>query len=189
MENAKVISRAFRFALIAHEGQKRKGTEIPYIVHPLEVAIILMENGALDFMVAAGLLHDTLEDTPANPEILRKYFGEKILSCVLGASEVLENRDRIPWKDRKNHTVRFLADAPRDVKIISCADKLSNIRSVFRENPKGKDNFWNRFNAGYEDQRWYYESLVKSLSDLEGLPMFEEFKSLVHMIFGERGPK
>ncbi len=185
MEKTGIIVKALKLAVTAHEGQKRKGADIPYIVHPVEVAIILMKNGASDEMVAAGILHDTLEDTDVAEKTIRDEFGEKVLGYVIGASEILENRDRAPWKERKDHTVRFLADAPLDIKMISCADKLSNIRSVERNNPKEKDSFWNRFNAGYEDQKWYYESLVESLSKLEGVAMYEEFKIIVETIFGD----
>jgi len=69
--------------------------------------------------------------------------------------------------------------------MISCADKLSNIRSMGRDNPKRKESFWDRFNAGYEDQKWYYNSLVESLSDLEGTAMYEEFKERVSFVFGD----
>ncbi len=180
-----IIEKALKLAVAAHEGQTRKGTDIPYIVHPVEVAIILMKSGASEEMVAAGILHDTLEDTDLSEKTIRDEFGEKVLGYVIGASEMLENRDKIPWKERKDHTIRFLADAPLDIKIISCADKLSNIRSVERNNPKEDDDFWDRFNAGYDDQKWYYKSLVESLSKLEGIAIYEEFKILVDMIFGD----
>jgi len=144
-----------------------------------------MKSGASEEMVAAGILHDTLEDTDLSEKTIRDEFGEKVLGYVIGASEMLENRDKIPWKERKDHTIRFLADAPLDIKIISCADKLSNIRSVERNNPKEDDDFWDRFNAGYDDQKWYYKSLVESLSKLEGIAIYEEFKILVDMIFGD----
>lgn len=185
MEKSGIIEKALKLAVAAHEGQTKKGTDVPYIVHPVEVAIILMKNGASDKMVTAGILHDTLEDTDVSEKTIRDDFGEKVLGYVIGASEVLENRDKVSWKERKDHTVRFLADAPVDIKMISCADKLSNIRSVGRNNPKEKDDFWNRFNAGYEDQKWYYKSLIESLSKLEGIAMYEEFKILVEKIFGD----
>jgi len=180
-----IIGKALKLAVAAHEGQKRKGMETPYIVHPVEVGLILIASGASEEMVAAGILHDTLEDTQVEEKTIRKEFGEKVLEYVLGASEVLENRENSPWKERKDHTVRFLADAKIEIKTISCADKLSNIRSMSRDNPKAKGNFWNRFNAGYEDQKWYYKSLVESLSDLEGIAMYEEFKEKVEFVFGD----
>ena len=183
MEKTGIISRALRLAVAAHEGQKRKGSGIPYIVHPIEVAIILMKNGVSDEMLAGGILHDTLEDTPVDKKLIRSEFGDRVLEYVIGASEILENRSKIPWKERKEHTISFLADAPGDIKTISCADKLSNIRSMRRNNPEGKGSFYDRFNAGYEEQKWYYESLVESLASLEGIAMYEEFKILVAKTF------
>ncbi|HKL09855.1 MAG TPA: HD domain-containing protein [Clostridia bacterium] len=185
MEKTGIIEKALKLAVAAHEGQKRKGSETPYIVHPVEVGLILIGNGASEEMVAAGILHDTLEDTEVEEKTIKKEFGKKVLEYVIGASEVLENRENSPWKARKDHTVRFLADAKMEIKTISCADKLSNIRSMERDNPKRNKSFWNRFNAGYEDQKWYYKSLVESLSDLQGTPMYEEFKERVCFVFGD----
>ncbi len=185
MEKTGIVKKALKLAVTAHEGQKRKGTDTPYIVHPVEVGLILIGSGASEEMVAAGILHDTLEDTEVDEKTIRKEFGEKVLGYVIGASEVLENRENSPWKERKDHTVRFLADAKIEIKMISCADKLSNIRSMGRDNPKRKESFWDRFNAGYEDQKWYYNSLVESLSDLEGTAMYEEFKERVSFVFGD----
>jgi len=102
----------------AHKNQKRKGTDIPYIVHPLEVAIILMKNGASEDLVSAGLLHDTLEDTNVKLENLRIMFGNTIAELVKGASEpdkiglttTLTNEQEISsWKERKEHTIKYLA--------------------------------------------------------------------------------
>jgi len=185
-----LINNALIIAAKIHKDQTRKGTDIPYIVHPFEVALILQENGADEDMIAAGLLHDVLEDGDLDLEFIkneiRLKLNDRVLQYVIGASEKLENRKSTPWIDRKSHTLDYLKDknTPREIKMISCADKLSNARSLVRDLKTEGDNLWNRFNAGYEMQKQYYEGLVESLKDLEGLKMYEEFKEVVKAIFG-----
>ena len=174
--------KALEFAAINHKGKTRKGTNTPYIVHPVEVAMILKESYFEKEIVAAGFLHDLLEDTGVTKEELKLEFGEEILRLVVGASEELENRENSCWKKRKKHTVDFLKEkADFKVKAITCADKLSNARSILRECET--EDFWDRFNADKKDQQWYHESLVESLEDLDGMKMFNEFKSAVNQIF------
>lgn len=182
-----LIAGAMEFAAEAHAGHMRKATNIPYIVHPFETAMILKENGMTEEVMAAGLLHDVLEDTGVSPEDIKVRFGEEILELVIGASERLENRDNTSWKERKAHTVDYLKkEASFQVKAIACADKLSNIRSMLRNIDKTEDKavFWNRFNAGKEKQEWYFNSLLDSLGELEGLKMYQEFVEAVDVLFG-----
>ncbi len=179
-----LVIRALELAARAHQGGTRKGNlSLPYIVHPVEVAMILQENGMNEEIIAAGLLHDTLEDTKITREELKNYFGERILNLVIGASEKLENRDNTCWEKRKKHTVNYLKDASMAVKYVACADKLSNIKSMIRDYDVIKDELWQRFNRGYEKQKWYYQSLVESLKDLEGLKMYDQFKDCVEELF------
>ena len=81
------IQKAIVFATLAHEGQCRKGTNIPYIVHPMEVMQILTANGCNETVILAGILHDTLEDTQTTPEDILHIFGQEVLDLVLGESE------------------------------------------------------------------------------------------------------
>jgi len=184
--NSKII-RALNFATMAHEGQKRKGSSIPYIVHPVEVAMILQENNLSEDIIAAGLLHDILEDTDKTEEEIKNEFDETILKLVIGASEELDEREKREWEERKQHTIETLEKASQDIKLVSCADKLSNIRAMLRdyEDENIKENLWNRFTVkDPEKHKWYYEGLVKSLSSLEAYKMYEEFKMSVKVLFG-----
>ena len=193
-----MIRKALEFAAVYHKDGVQKGSKVPYIVHPFEVALILQENGMEDRIIAAGLLHDTLEDTELTPEQIREEFGDDILHLVLGASEELEGREETLWGERKKHTIEYLKTAPIDVKYIVCADKLSNIRSMLADHEKKGEKFWDKFmnsdkkigGSEYsreykrEKQKWYYENLVKNLQELEGLKMYEELKEAVRELFG-----
>lgn len=180
----KLIAKAMEYAAQAHRGDTRKGGEVPYIVHPFEVAMILKENAFEDKIVAAGLLHDLLEDTEVEKEDLRREFGAEILELVLAASEKLEGRDERSWDKRKNQTIRYLKEEAAFInKAVACADKLSNARSILRDLETEPEDFWQRFSAPKSKQKWYYQSLVASLKELEGLKMYGEFKEVVDEIF------
>ena len=100
------ITKAIEFSAKAHEGHFRKGSKIPYITHPLEVAKILgeavnpKENEAL---ICAGLLHDTVEDTDTSLETIRREFGEKVADLVASDSE----NKGLSWEKRKQNTRFF----------------------------------------------------------------------------------
>lgn len=179
-----LINKAIIVAAKAHEGHYRKASNIPYIVHPFEVAMTLQKNGASKEVITAGMLHDTLEDTSLTENDIKDIFGEKILKLVLGASEELENRENRSWEERKKHTVEYSKNAPFEIKLIICSDKLSNIRSMIRDYKEMGEKLWEKFNAPYLKQKWYYESLVDSLDELEGYEMYEEFKEAVKKLFG-----
>ena len=185
MNYSKIVIKALEYAAFYHKKEVRKGTKTPYIVHPVEVAMILKESSLEEEIIAAGMLHDILEDTGVTPDKLRAEFGEEILRLVLGASEELEDREGTGWKKRKEHTIEFLKEeADFKVKAIACADKLSNARSTLRDlETEDPEEFWSRFNAGKEEQKWYYQSLVESLDELDGMNMYNEFKEVVDRLF------
>jgi (p)ppGpp synthase/HD superfamily hydrolase len=184
MFSNKLVAKAMEYAAQAHRGGTRKGGDIPYIVHPFEVAMILKENAFEDKVVAAGLLHDLLEDTEVSKADLKEEFGEEILALVLSASEKLQGREDRIWKLRKEQTINYLRQEASFInKAIACADKLSNSRSILRDLEKEPTNFWQRFSAPKEKQKWYYQALVDSLKELEGLKMYGEFKKVVAEIF------
>lgn len=179
-----MIEKAIIVATKAHKGQLRKSTNIPYIFHPLSVAAILSENECSLEVIVAGILHDTIEDTNLTAEYIEEVFGKSIKRLVLGASET--NRDilNVTWEDRKQHTINFLENkATEDEKQVSCADKLHNMRSIKRDYINLREELWDRFNAGYEKQKWYYTSLVNSLKSLEDYDMYKELCELVEFVF------
>lgn len=175
--------KALEVSVKTHEGQYRKGTHIPYIVHPVEVALILMEEGCQEEVVAAGLLHDVLEDGGITVGFLQDTFGDQVAKWVLGASEELENRESRPWEERKEHTIHHLEGASKEEQMIACADKLSNVRSMVQGYQVFGDQLWDRFNRGYEQQKWYYIQLADSFGLIRRNNSYQEFASLVKDLF------
>ena len=99
--NELLIQKAIIFATKKHEGQKRKGTDIPYIIHPMEVMQILTAMDCSQNVIIAGILHDTLEDTDTTPEEIKEVFGNAVLAIVQTESEDKSKT----WKERKQRTV------------------------------------------------------------------------------------
>jgi (p)ppGpp synthase/HD superfamily hydrolase len=179
------IDFALEVAAKAHREQVRKDTDIPYITHPVSVGMTLQKHGYSEDLVIAGILHDTIEDTPININYIKKNFGEHVASIVKGCSEPDK---RLPWEERKEHTIGHLKAASFEVKIVSCADKLHNIKSIARDYRKIADKVWDRFNRGREEQKWYYRNLVESFchqpNSLSDEDIFREFKDEVENLFG-----
>ena len=98
------LHKAIAFASVAHAGQYRKGTNIPYIVHPFEVAQILSEAGAEEDIICAGLLHDIIEDTSYTATDLEKEFGKRVSELVLACTQECEGC----WEQRKQHYLDYL---------------------------------------------------------------------------------
>jgi (p)ppGpp synthase/HD superfamily hydrolase len=176
-----IIEKALQVASKNHQGQYRKNTDIPYITHPVAVGMMLLRNGYSEEIVAAGILHDTVEDTPLTLEELKSEFGAKIAEMVEGSSEPDKS---LTWKERKEHTIEFLKTAPEDIRAVACADKLHNIRSIIRDYELVGEEVWKRFNAGKEQQKWYYTNIVESLGVQSTFALLTELRFEVDRLFG-----
>ena len=103
-DNNERISQAIHYATDMHSRQLRKGTDIPYIVHPLETMQILLSMGADVHLMIAGVLHDVLEDTDAKAEDIVRMFGQEVCDLVQMHSE----DKSLSWEARKQHTIDSL---------------------------------------------------------------------------------
>ncbi|ULT57698.1 HD domain-containing protein [Neobacillus drentensis] len=175
-----VIEKALQIAAKAHVKQRRKGSDIPYIVHPVAVGMILMKAGYDETLIAAGILHDTVEDTDLSLQDIEQEFGFKIAEIVRGCSEPDKS---LTWDLRKKHTIEYLKNAPSDIRAVACADKLHNVRSITNDYNQVGNEIWSKFNAGKEKQEWYYTHIVESLKYQNSFPLVEELEEAVHHLF------
>ncbi|MDR0475413.1 MAG: HD domain-containing protein [Treponema sp.] len=173
------IHEAIVFASRKHNGQVRKGTDIPYFSHCAEVMQILTVDGLADDIIISGILHDTLEDTNTSPEEILDLFGESVLKIVIAESEDKSKS----WKERKQATIDRLVDASPAVKTVCLADKLANLRSMAADLESVGDKLWDRFNAPKADIEWYYRGIAAALPELAGYKMYEELNSLLGEVF------
>jgi (p)ppGpp synthase/HD superfamily hydrolase len=176
-----IIEKAIQVATLAHDGQYRKNSKIPYIAHPVAVGMILMKAGYSDELVAAGILHDTLEDTTLTLIEIKQWFGGTIAEIVEGCSEPNKS---LTWEERKEHSILFLKNAPEDIRIVSCADKLHNIRSILDRYVLEGEEVWSIFKRGKNQQEWYYRSIFNSLSHTSEFPLLKELRADIDNLFG-----
>jgi guanosine-3',5'-bis(diphosphate) 3'-pyrophosphohydrolase len=176
-----MINKAIIFATNAHSNQFRKGSNTPYILHPLEAGIIVSQITCDEELICAAILHDVIEDTNITIEMLKKEFNKRIADIVLSESE---DKSR-SWKDRKSHTLESLKiEKSEEIGIVALGDKLSNIRAIHRDIQRIGDELWKVFNVTDKNEhKWYYRGLVDSLSYLYEYNEYQEFKSLVYEIF------
>ena len=180
---------AMQFAAYAHRKQKRKGVDIPYIVHPIECSMIVATITDDEDVIIAALLHDVIEDTEYGYEDIRMRFGSRVAELV--QSETEDKREgqkkQHTWPVRKKETIEHLRNADRDSQIICLGDKLSNIRASVRDFEQHKESFWHRFNqSDPELQGWYYESIRDILSEeLSGTDAWIEYDELCRELFGD----
>lgn len=161
LEQVNQLHKAITFATKAHQGQKRKGKDLDYICHPLEVLQILTEMNACEELKIAGVLHDTVEDTDTVMLDILFQFGPRVAELVSGHSEDKSKS----WKERKQHTIDSLATADTDLKMLIMADKVSNLRSTLADYREIGEAVWERFSSDKAEQCWYYGAVQDALSE------------------------
>ncbi len=184
-----------RFVAQAHEGTFRKGTKIPYIVHPVEASIIadeicrelgLEETGEI---IAGALLHDVIEDTKFGYEDIAHRFGREVADLVSNESEDKRRgqASKDTWEIRKQETIEHLLDADLPTKIICMGDKLSNIRTIKRDLAIMGEEMWKKFNQNDPVKHaWYYISIDSALeSELNTTKAWRELDAICKYVFGE----
>ena len=183
--NTELLDRAITFAVRAHAGTERRGKGFPYIVHPLEAMAIVSTITPDQELLAAAVLHDTVEDTNVTIEDIRAEFGDRVASLVKIDSV---GDDEGTWHEHKQKAIDRIANAPRDAKIVALGDKLSNMRAIARDYYEQGDNLWNLFHTNNpKDHEWHYRGLADALRDLNGTFAFNEFEWLINKVFTSSG--
>ena len=183
--------KAILFAVNAHAGLKRKGKNRPYILHPIEVMTIVGSITEDEDILAAAVLHDTIEDTSVTAADIEREFGSSVAKLVSEESE--DKRAELPaeatWKIRKQETINHLKTANRNTKLICLGDKLANIREMSLDYAKLQDQLWERFNQKDKAlHAWYYRSICDVLEEEFGsIPAIREYRSLLKTVFGVGG--
>lgn len=182
-----LLTKAIVFSANAHEGQHRKVDQSPYILHPMEVATIVGSMTQDEALIAAALLHDTVEDTNTTMQDIMESFGERVASYV--AIETENKREGLnpsdTWKIRKEETLAHLRQTEdNNVRILWLGDKLSNLRSMYRAYLSLGDDLFQHFNQkDKSEQEWYYKQVGMCLSPLQTTIAYREYMELVHKIF------
>lgn len=158
-----------------HRHQRRKGTEVPYVIHLLWVAATVGEHGGDEDTVIAALLHDAIEDhgDRTSADEIRRRFGDTVAATVVALTDTTSTPkapiDAGPaarlasWRARKDAYVRHIADAPAAVRLVCAADKLHNARSIVADLRRIGPAVFDRFTADRTLTLWYYRSVLAAL--------------------------
>lgn len=177
-----MLAQAIIFATNAHNGQFRKATNTPYIVHPLEALVIASQISKDEEILCAAVLHDTIEDCEGiTKEVIASQFSEHVAELV---SRESENKE-LSWKERKQTTINNLEHSTFEEQVLVLADKLSNIRSIERDYKVLGETLWQRFNEKHKETiGWYYRSIGEKLTQLVQFDEYKEYSELVKKVFG-----
>ncbi len=156
------LRRALHLAAVGHRDQVRRGSNLPYIVHPIQVARIVEEAGFDEITVAAALVHDLVEDTPITLNEIGMRLDGIVASIVAACTEIKTDPQGqpIPWEERKReHIQRLRRSARTEVRAVMLADKLDNLRSIHQDLKAGQP-VWANFHASRDRVLWYYETMI-----------------------------
>ena len=174
------FARAFAYAERAHWGQRRKGTEKPYIGHLMSVASIVIAYGGDEEMAIAALLHDAVEDQGGRKRLrdIQKKFGKRVAHIVDGCTDSYEE-PKPPWLERKRSYIARVAGEDSDTRLVSAADKLSNSRDILQDVRADGDRAFERFQGKKDGTLWYYRTLVAEFRKAGDNPLVEELDRVV----------
>lgn len=176
------LAAALALAHDAHRVQKRKGTDIPYIAHPMAVASLVLEYGGSEDQAIAALLHDTVEDGgEAYADRIDAAFGPEVLAmvrdCTDGSFEqkavaCTSNAKYANWRERKLQYMQHLRAMPAESPslLVSACDKLHNACAILADLRLLGDALFDRFTGRRDGTLWYYDELAGIFADKGAAP-------------------
>ena len=184
-----LVSEAIVFAAKAHDGMRRKKSQAPYILHPMEAAVIVGTMTDDQNLIAAAALHDVVEDADISIEEIQQRFGKRVRELV--GSETEDKRADLPpsdtWRIRKEESLAVLKNTDdMGVLMVWLGDKLANMRSIYRDFKVEGHAMWQRFNQkDVSQQAWYYCSIARLTERLSDTSAWLEYKALTELVFGK----
>ena len=184
-----LVSEASVFATKAHDGMRRKKSQSPYILHPMEAAVIVGTMTDDQNLIAAAALHDVVEDAGVTLAEIEERFGKRVRELV--GAETEDKREHLPpeatWRVRKEESLEVLRNTDDlDVMMVWLGDKLANMRAIYRDFKVEGVEIWQRFNQKDEsEQAWYYRSIYQLTQRLSHTSAWLEYKTLTELVFGK----
>ncbi|MGD2177113.1 MAG: HD domain-containing protein [Anaerolineae bacterium] len=173
---------ALRVATVAHRRQVRKGSGLPYIIHPVHVSVILLRHGFSMGCAIAGLLHDVVEDQGYDLTEIEARFGARVAETVGALSERKSDADGVkrPWDVRKREALQEMRGASRQTVAVKCADTLHNAHSFVHDLRREGAEVWQHFNRGPQSQLSYYRQILEIAEErLSAHPLVAELAHAV----------
>ena len=182
-----LVSEAVVFAVKAHDGMRRKNSESPYVLHPLEAAVIVGTMTDDQNLIAAAALHDVVEDAGITMDEIEQRFGPRVRELV--ECETENKREELPpeetWRVRKEESLQVLKNAKDPaVLMVWLGDKLANIRAIYRDWKVEGDAMWQRFHQSDPAvQGWYYTTIAELTKSLAHTAAWTEYNTLTQIVF------
>jgi (p)ppGpp synthase/HD superfamily hydrolase len=188
------VNHAFAFAAKHHDRQVRKGTALPYLTHPANVAIILTRYGCDEDTVVAGILHDVVEDRVRDgmsrddlEERIGTKFGSQVLTTVLAVTERRNDEEgvELAWEERKADYLERLASADDAAHWVCAADKVHNGSAILADLKRTAfpEAVWGRFARGPETTvQWHRRVYDRLLQVGFGAPIMDELRGVVESL-------
>jgi (p)ppGpp synthase/HD superfamily hydrolase len=179
-----LVKRALDFAAVCHKNQKRKypGVEVPYVSHVAGVALILARHGFDDEVVAAGALHDVIEDCGVTEQALADLFGERVAALVRSTSEADKS---LEWEERKRLYLEHFKNESWSAQAVSIADKIDNFSSILVCAREYGDP-WAMFKRGRDVQMSSFEAFARVVESLPPHPLCDEFSAALAAVQCQR---
>ena len=182
-----LFEQALIFAMEKHRGQTRKDSAAPYLLHPMEVAAIAATMTDDPEVLAAALLHDTVEDAGVDPQEITDRFGDRVAELVFSETEDRPDGapDEASWFTRKASSLnRFRSMNDRGVRILWISDKLANLRSFSRQYDSVGTKIWEYCHQrDPAKQAWYYRSIAEAAIELRDTAAYREFITIYRKLF------
>lgn len=153
----------------------RKDAPVPYIVHPIHVGIILARHGFSDVVVAAGIVHDVVEDTSVTIEDIVRELGQDVADIV----GPVTHDDTLSWEDKKRAYIESVRVSREEVKAVSIADKIANAQSLVDAHAREGEAMWRHFNAGREKKLWFENAMLEMIKYEWKHPLVSEYAECV----------
>ena len=184
-----LVSEAIAFAAKAHDGMRRRKSDAPYILHPMEAAVIVGTMTSDQELIAAAVLHDVVEDAGVDISEIEDRFGKRVRELV--GAETEDKRADLPpeetWRIRKEESLNALRNT-EDIAVLMMwiGDKLANMRAIYRDYVAEGDAMWQRFNQkDVAQQAWYYRTIADLTVRLAYTEAWNEYKKLTELVFGK----
>jgi (p)ppGpp synthase/HD superfamily hydrolase len=177
-----LLKRALDAAAVWHRDQRRKypSADVPYVSHVAGVVAILSRHGFAEEVVAAGALHDVMEDCGVSYDELAKAFGGRVADLV---RDVSEQDKSLSWEERKRRYIEHFATKSWEAQAISLADKIDNFQSIARCAADYGDP-WAMFKRGKAEQLARFGALEAKLADLPPHPLVREYRAALGALRG-----
>ena len=182
-----LVTEAIVFAAKAHDGMRRKKSTVPYILHPMEAAVIVGTMTDDQNVIAAAALHDVVEDAGIAMAEIEERFGQRVRELV--ACETEDKREHLSaeatWRIRKEESLNVLRDTDDiAVMMVWLGDKLANMRSFYSDWKQNGDSIWQHFNQKDPAQHaWYYRTIAELTEPLSHTHAWQEYKYLTDRVF------